>query len=92
MRHAAAVRESVLAMVAGGACVSHLARRCGLSQPLMANWLAGRRGLSLASLDAVVTMLRPEPPPPAVTLRPKLRRRPWRRRRDPSTLESDFDV
>jgi transcriptional regulator with XRE-family HTH domain len=45
----------VRAQLAEGSCASvrSLARRAGLSQPLVANWLAGRRGLSLDSLDAV---------------------------------------
>jgi transcriptional regulator with XRE-family HTH domain len=43
------------ARLSDGSAVSvrALARRAGVSQPLMANWLDGRRGLSLASFEAV---------------------------------------
>jgi transcriptional regulator with XRE-family HTH domain len=47
------------ARLADGSAVSvrSMAARAGLSQPLIANWLAGRRGLSLDSLDAVRIVL-----------------------------------
>ena len=41
----------------GDFSVRGLARRCGFSQPLAANWLAGRRGLSCRNLDAVADLL-----------------------------------
>jgi transcriptional regulator with XRE-family HTH domain len=51
----ASLAAGVRAQLAEGSCgsVRGLAARAGLSQPMVANWLAGRRGLSLDSLDAV---------------------------------------
>jgi len=44
------LREHVRAQ---GLSVKRLARRCGLSQPCLANWLAGRRSLSRSGFDVV---------------------------------------
>lgn len=51
-------RRVALSCASGEFTVRGLARRAGLSQPLLANWLAGRRGLSMASADAVLDALR----------------------------------
>jgi len=84
---AEALRISVSDLVRRGASVTGLARRCGVSQPQMSNWLAGRRGMSLVALDAVAAVLRPGAPD---LPRPVLHRRPWRKRRAPSELVGDF--
>jgi transcriptional regulator with XRE-family HTH domain len=51
----ASLAALVRAQLAEGSCgsVRGLARRAHLSQSFLANWLAGRRGLSLDALDAV---------------------------------------
>ncbi len=43
---------------AGEFSVHSLARRSGVSQPQVANWLAGRRALSSESVDAIRCALR----------------------------------
>jgi len=78
------------------ASVSSLARRAGLSQPFLSNWLAGRRRLGVESLDGVRAVLRvslcemadcAECPLRRVVEVPAPRKRerraPWRRRIDP---------
>jgi transcriptional regulator with XRE-family HTH domain len=51
----AALAAVVRLRLADGSAVSEraLARRAGLSQPQIANWLAGRRALSMRSFDQV---------------------------------------
>ena len=43
---------------AGDLTVSSLARRSGVSQPTLSNWLSGRRRLTVRTLDCVLGVLR----------------------------------
>jgi hypothetical protein len=50
---AAGLAAAIRARLAGGVHVGALASRAGVSQPQLSNWLAGRRCLSLESLDCL---------------------------------------
>ena len=91
-----ALRVRVAGRIAAGTLqVTTLARRSGVSQPLLSNWVAGRRRLSVSSVDAVrvaagvaiCELTRcpcgEEPAVEPLQVRAVAHRRPWRRRIDP---------